>query len=378
MLAERFKLKTHFETKEGTVYALAVGKDGPKMKPSPTDMPPRLVTSFGNGHISSGWMPMRAMAALLTQELGHPVIDKTGLTGDYVVTLDWAPTEGAVGRDSEQAGTPGDVAKPSLFTAVEEQLGLKLGAQKGPIETLAIDAAEKPSVDGAELQAPPAEFAVSTVKLDKSESNFSSGIDTEHGMLRAENVTLKRCIMGSYGVGPEQVVGGPDWADTLRFDIVAKADQPVQDDAVMNVMLQRLLADRFKLGLHRETRTLEAYVLEVDKKGAKLAAAKGGDSSTNTETNQAGVTITARNTGMGLLAEDLARVVDLPVLDQTGLKGIYDFTLHWTPDNLRVANNADSISVFAAIAEQLGLRLRATKAPVEVLVIDHAEMPSEN
>jgi uncharacterized protein (TIGR03435 family) len=226
--------------------------------------------------------------------------------------------------------------------------------------------------------APPSEFSVSTVKLDNRASNFSSGMDTEHGMLRAGNVTLKRCIMGSYGVGPEQVVGEPDWVDTVPFDIVAKADQPVEDDAVMNAMLQRLLADRFKLVLHRETRSLEAYVLEVDKKGAKLAVAMGGESSTNTSTNQAGVTISAHNTGMELLAEDLARAVDLPVVDQTGLKGIYNFTLHWTPDDLRTANNADSISIFTAIEEQLGLRLHATKAPVQVLVIDHVEKPSPN
>jgi uncharacterized protein (TIGR03435 family) len=166
--------------------------------------------------------------------------------------------------------------------------------------------------------------------------------------------------------------------DTVPFDIVAKADQPVEDDAVMNAMLQRLLADRFKLVLHRETRSLEAYVLEVDKKGAKLAVAMGGESSTNTSTNQAGVTISAHNTGMELLAEDLARAVDLPVVDQTGLKGIYNFTLHWTPDDLRTANNADSISIFTAIEEQLGLRLHATKAPVQVLVIDHVEKPSPN
>jgi uncharacterized protein (TIGR03435 family) len=565
LATEQFKLKTHSENRDEQIYALVVAKGGPKLKPSTSDEPATL-KMLGPGHLSITGEPLDGIAEMCAQMVGRKVVDKTGLTGKYDYTLDWTAYEGPA---AAAAGSEPDASQPPVFTVVQEQLGLKLESEKGPVEYIVVDHAEKPesmvgadppkqSLDGAptdqrqelhgvykvwldqdvrwvitdqeaeafkrltndeerdkfieqfwqrrnpnpdspdnayrdeiyariayanehfasgqpgwmtdrghayivygkpdeidvqpadgtqiwryryipgvgdnvvlkfgegerkgdyrlmgpwpqtqgtgnreqgtgavverpnplkrrlsdaafmggaQAAAPPPEFAVSTVKLDNRASNFSSGMDTENGMLRAGNVTLKRCIMGSYGVGPEQVVGGPDWVDTLRFDIVAKADQPVADDAVMNSMLQRLLADRFKLALHRETRSLEAYVLGVDKKGAKLALAKGGDSSTNTETNQAGVTITARNTGMGLLAEDLARVVELPVVDQTGLKGIYDFTLHWTPDNLRTVNNADSISIFAAIVEQLGLRLRATKAPVEVLVIDHAEMPGEN
>jgi uncharacterized protein (TIGR03435 family) len=203
-------------------------------------------------------------------------------------------------------------------------------------------------------------------------------MDTDHGMLRAGNVTLKRCIMGAYGVGPSQVVGGPEWLDSESWDIVAKADQPVEDDAVMNEMTQNLLADRFKLVMHREIRRIPAYVLEVDKKGPQLQQAAGGNSSTNSSTTDVGVTITARNTGMDIFAEDLARVVGLPVVNETGLKDVYDFQLHWTPDRIRATDIADSISIFAAIQEQLGLRLRSDKAPVVVLVVDHAEKPSPN
>jgi uncharacterized protein (TIGR03435 family) len=223
-------------------------------------------------------------------------------------------------------------------------------------------------------------FDVATVKPTKAESRSASGLDTSHGMLDAENVTLKRCIMGAYGIGPQQVIGGPDWLDSERFDIVAKSDEPVSEDAVMMTMLQALLSDRFKLVLHRETRMMPAYVLEVDKNGARLQQAKGGDPSNHTSTGRAGrVTIDNANTGMDLFTEILARKMDLPVINETGLKGTFDFKLHWTPDNVAPENlGPDDVSIFTALQEQLGLRLSSKKAPVEVLVIDCAERPSEN
>ncbi|HEY4382000.1 MAG TPA: TIGR03435 family protein [Acidobacteriaceae bacterium] len=230
----------------------------------------------------------------------------------------------------------------------------------------------------AQSIAPP-QFEVSTVRPSGPESGQSSGIDTEYGRLEAKNVTLKRCIVGAYGVGPHQVVGGPDWVDSQTFDIAAKADQPVNDDAVLNQMLQALLADRFKLAMHRETKTLPAYVLEIDKQGPKMKAAAGGNSSTDTGGKNGSVTIRARNTDMDLLAQVVARKMDLPVVNQTGLKGAFDFKLHWTPDNVRPSSDTpDDVSIFTALREQLGLRLRSAKAPVEVLVIDHAERPSAN
>lgn len=224
------------------------------------------------------------------------------------------------------------------------------------------------------------EFEVSTVKPSGPDSGTSSGIDTEHGRLDAQNVTLKRCIIGAYEIGPHQVVGGPDWVDTERFDIQAKADQPVNDDSVLDTMLQGLLAERFKLAMHRETRTIPAYVLEVDKSGPKMATAKGGISSNDTNTGTNGhVRLTAKNADMDLLSRVLARELDLPVVNQTGLKGIYDFKLHWTNAmNATAAPGPDDVSIFTAVQEQLGLRLRKTKAPIEVYVIDHAEQPDAN
>jgi uncharacterized protein (TIGR03435 family) len=237
----------------------------------------------------------------------------------------------------------------------------------------------------AQAAPPPApsgapEFDVSTVKPSQAASGESSGINTHDGLVDARNVTLQRCIIGAYGVGPHQVVGGPDWIYTDRWDIMGKADRPVGDDATLNQMLQGLMADRFQLVLHRESKVLPAYVLEVDKGGPKMEKAEGGDSDTNTSTGRRGrVIIDAKNTDMDLLAQVLARKMDLPVVNQTGLAGVFNFKLHWTPDSVPAQEEtADDVSVFTAVVEQLGLHLRSAKAPVEVLVVDRAERPGAN
>lgn len=236
------------------------------------------------------------------------------------------------------------------------------------------------SVPASDTKAP--HFEVAAIR-PSSPSGGSSGFSTGHGLLHGENVTLKRCIIGAYGVGPQQVVGGPDWMDTERWDIRAKADNSNVGDHELDLMLQSLLADRFKLALHRDTRTMPAYVLEIGPKGPKMEKSESGESVTNTRSvsgDHPRVSIEIRNTDMNMFAHVLSRSVDLPVVNQTGLQGIYNFTLSWTPDNMRAAgqSHADDVTIFTAIQEQLGLRLRAAKTPVDVLVVDHAERPSEN
>src|SRR6185437_5203812 len=153
------------------------------------------------------------------------------------------------------------------------------------------------------------------------------------------------CIIGAYGIGPHQVVGGPDWIDRLRWDIEAKADRDINDDATLNAMQANLCADRFKLVMHKEKRTLPAYALEVEKGGPKFSAAKGGDSDTEMNTGTGGrAALKIRNTNMDLFAAVLARKMDLPVVNQTGLEGIYDFDLQWTPDDTKAANGPDPLS----------------------------------
>ena len=222
------------------------------------------------------------------------------------------------------------------------------------------------------------EFDVTSVKPSRAEG--WQGIDTMPGRIRAESITLLRCIREAYGVGPHQVIGGPDWMAADRWEIVARADRPVDDDDVLMLMLRELLADRFRLALHRETRMLPSYVLEVDKRGPRMQRAEAGDSDTEMHGGRGGpATLEARKTDMNRLAELLDWRMDRPVVNHTGLNGGYNFTLHWAPENLRdPENGADDVSIFTAVGEQLGLRLRTGKAPVEVLVIDHVERPSEN
>ncbi|HLK65274.1 MAG TPA: TIGR03435 family protein [Bryobacteraceae bacterium] len=221
-------------------------------------------------------------------------------------------------------------------------------------------------------------FEVASIKPSNADPS-SSGVHSGNGRLTAENVTLKRCIMAAYGIGPNQILGGPDWLDSDRFDIDAKGERP---DADVMTMLRSLMAERFKLALHRETKPIQAYVLEVAKNGPKMERTDGESHQTSNGRGD----IVARNASMDRFAEVLSRQMDLPVVNLTGLEGTFNFRLQWTPENSRTAKAGESAalerldkpSVFTAVQEQLGLRLRAQKAPVQVLVIDHAERPAEN
>lgn len=222
------------------------------------------------------------------------------------------------------------------------------------------------------------QFEVASIKPSNGDGASASGMNTGQGRVHAVNVTLKRCIMGAYGVGPNQILGGPDWLESDRFDIIAKAEQPVGDQILMT-MMQKLLAERFKLAVHREAKPIKAYVLEVAKNGAKLEKGDGQRSQTSNGRGN----IVAKNSTMDHFAEVLARQMDLPVVNHSGLDGVYNLKLQWTPDSSRPAKPAEGAvfegpSIFTALQEQLGLRLQAQKVPVDVLVIDHAEKPSAN
>ena len=144
-------------------------------------------------------------------------------------------------------------------------------------------------------------------------------------------------------------------------------------------MMQTLLADRFKLQLHRETRPVQTYILEVAKSGPKLE--KGDGHGSKTDNGRGNLIIT--NATMDRFAEILSRQMDLPVVNRTGIDGVFNVKLKWTPESTKPVKPEDGAlaegpSIFTAIQEQLGLRLHAQKIPIEVLVIDHAEKPSEN
>jgi uncharacterized protein (TIGR03435 family) len=233
-------------------------------------------------------------------------------------------------------------------------------------------------------QAPPAQsepprFEAASIRPSNPEELAGpSGMQTGRGLVRATNVTLKRTIAGAYGVGQDRILGGPEWSESDRFQITAKADQPVGED-VLNAMLQTLLAERFKLVLHRVARTGETMVLEVAKNGPKLPPAGAAPPSYNNGHSR----LDATGLSMSKLVEILSRDLKLPVVDRTGLKGAYNFTLRWNPDSAGAIEPDDAaaalrLEMSTAIAQQLGLSLKSQRTPVEMLVIDHAEKPSAN
>jgi len=201
-------------------------------------------------------------------------------------------------------------------------------------------------------------------------------------------------------VGSEsRILGGPDWLrqDIDQFEIQAKIEDseyaamqkmtPAQQHERVALMEQSLLADRFRLKVHFETREMPVYALLIAKSGAKLSPAKHEESSRiSTLASEQGREMTA--IGVTLERFVLSPLLTGPlggrqVLDQTGPKGAFDFTLKWTPEQLAASAaakdvGADAPSFFTAIREQLGLLLVPSKAPVEVIVIDHIEQPSAN
>jgi uncharacterized protein (TIGR03435 family) len=208
---------------------------------------------------------------------------------------------------------------------------------------------------------------------------------TSPGRLSMQNQTLKDCIRIAYGVKVAQVAGGPKWMETERFDVEAKVGRPAGDNELL-AMLQALLKDRFKLDLHRETKMFPGYALLVAKSGVKIHEVEPGAGHINARIGS----ITGERSSMVNLAGALSEVLHVPVLDMTSVAGVFDFTLQWLPDLSRprpslstedpdpsVLPDTAGPSMFAALLEQLGLKLEARKSPLDVLVIERAEKPRE-
>jgi uncharacterized protein (TIGR03435 family) len=176
--------------------------------------------------------------------------------------------------------------------------------------------------------------------------------------------------------------------ETENYDISAKPDQPgVPNGTQVRAMVQQLLAERFQLVFHTEKKELSAYIITVAKSGSKLSKNESGGNLPGFGGRGPGA-IGVRNSTMAQFADFLqARIVDRPVVDQTGLTDKFDFTLSWRPDQLPPpgpnappppADLESRSDLFTAFQEQLGLKLEATKTPVEVLVIDRVQKPSDN
>jgi uncharacterized protein (TIGR03435 family) len=238
----------------------------------------------------------------------------------------------------------------------------------------------------AQNPAPPA-FEVASVKLSSPTDEPRMAIETPGNTLTMRFVTLRVAMAWAYHTQRPQIVG-PSWIDTEHFEILGKAARPIDKDE-MRPMLQTLLAERFKLQFHRETRQVQVMAMTVPKEGHKMTPSKGGPVGMKQDPVRGQI---IENAPLAELAEDLSHDVRMPVLDLTGLTGTFDFPFNIQkyvaamrsrimadPANRPTEEEARLSLMQDAMAGELGLKVDTRKAPVELLIIDHAEQkPVEN
>jgi bla regulator protein BlaR1 len=445
LLADHFKLALHRETKELTVYVMSIAKGGPKLQEAVLGntypngfkgldgLPAGAGKIFADDRNQKGEMvgqglQMSSLTSYLSLRLRRKVLDKTGLTAKYDFTLQWAPADN----------------QSVMFAAIQDQFGLALEPQTAPMEVLVIDHAEQPAAPQARTTGtnssraeaasaipaavepnqsdnsivdllnvtqsrtksrtqnaalvPPVFAAVS---IKPASGNLIPGMWFTTDEFHATNVTLQMLIKAAFRVEDNQISGAPNWLNSEKFDIKAKMDKsvvdamrPLSEDQrflQQRRILQELLANRFRLTLHRETKESPEYDLVIAQDGPKLQEAKPGDTYPNGIKDMngngrggvlkfAGGQLTGQGVSVALQVRELSRQLRATVLDKTGLKGNYDFTLRWTPDEHQppMLEGTSGSSLFAGLQKQLGLRLVSANGPVDLLIIDHAEQPSEN
>jgi bla regulator protein BlaR1 len=261
----------------------------------------------------------------------------------------------------------------------------------------------------AQSEAPKLTFEVASIKPN-SGNDRGVGIRLQPGAgLRTTGTTLKFLLTFAYDVRDFQISGGPGWINSDRFDIVAKSERGSSESAPddMSKMtdeqaktvheqikqkLQALLADRFQLAVHHETKEQSVYALVIGKNGSKLQESQSIQNARHMMMNRG--ELDGEDVPLEFLASTLSSQLGRPIIDRTGLTGHYTFKLQWTPDPGQSAgkfagpplpgaetpppSDPNGPSIFTAIQEQLGLRLESQKGPVDLIVIDRVEKPSEN
>ena len=230
-------------------------------------------------------------------------------------------------------------------------------------------------------------FDVASIRLSSPTQHGVQDLKTRADGYTASYLPVKMMIAFMYRIPARQIIGGPRWLEDDRYDVEARADKKYTVDD-LNTMYQNLLADRFHLKFHIETKEANAYVLTIDKNGSKM---KVDDQAPN-------YNFPITFSGIGVMNGNRVRMPffcwmlgqllqqdERPVVDLTGLTGFYDFTLAYLPQNLsqEVHDNLprealDRPSIFDALKQQLGLKLTAQKGPVQYFVIDHVDRPNEN
>jgi len=225
---------------------------------------------------------------------------------------------------------------------------------------------------------------VATVKLSPPDAR-GRGIGIRGETMTVTNYTLINAITFAYDLHEQQVSGGPAWKATDRFEIVIKPNAPGQPNPrQVRRLLQKALTERFQLTFHNEKRELSVYAITLPANTThKMTAAAPGQNLPTIRFSRPGL-LPARNATINELAQNLqTTVMDRPVINQTKIEGRYDFTLDWTPDETQFGGGAKvpdtgKPNIYEAFREQLGLRLEATRAQADIMVIDKVEKPSDN
>ena len=423
LLADRFKLVLHSGSQPLPAFALTTGKGPPKLKPAETSgdsdckfqeqpMNPTPNTlpliAFSCHHTTMEEFAQR-LHSWAGNYLTDPVVDSTGLKGSWDFDIKWTPP-------IRQTDGPAGI---SIFDAVDKQLGLRLERQTAPRPVLIVDSVnEKPTPNAPGLEkilpppAPP-QFDVAVITPSKPDERMHIRING--GQMDMGGTTLKFLITFAWDFSPgndEAMVGAPKWLDSDRFDILAKvvSDAPESTGPASRIdiedlrqMLKTLLADRFKLQTHMEDRPGTAYTLVAVKpkliKADPLSRTRckegpGPDGKDpRVATPVLNRLISCQNMTMAQIADELQHVapgyVYSSVVDATGIKGSWDFTLSFSSANLTQGGGDEgksatsdpngALTLFDAVSKQLGLKLEKQKRPVPVLVIDHIEeKPTEN
>jgi uncharacterized protein (TIGR03435 family) len=234
-----------------------------------------------------------------------------------------------------------------------------------------------------------AEFDAVSIKPSAPDAR-GGGYNLSPGRLNAKNQSLRDLVKFAYRLQEYQVSGALGWMDTEHYEVVATFPAATTE-AQRALMMQAMLADRFGLAVHRESKEISGYALVVGKNGSKFHAADSGQQGGMMMGRSASGlrTLTATSAKMADFASLLAGLLGRPVEDRTGLNGIFDFTMEWTPDSLSEtpsgkggqeasADGQSGPTLFTALQESLGLKLENSKATVEVIVIDRAVKASAN
>jgi uncharacterized protein (TIGR03435 family) len=419
LLADRFGLRFRRESRDLPVFDLVMASErrtmGPRLRPTAADceaLSRNPMTGCGFRRVAPGLitgegLEMGSLASTLSRQpgVGRVVRDRTGLQGRFDLRLEFAPEALAADATPPQADPAG--AKPTLFTALQEQLGLRLEVARGPVEVFVIENVRQPPPDDGLPSAPqpqassaPDRFEVVSIRRNRSTEPARGRIEPG-GRFTAINVPVAQIITQAYGVRRFQVLNAPDWTASERFDITAKTPEGVPfGGGAVAPFLRGLLRDRFAFSARTEAHDMPIYALvtsrpdrkpgpklgssAVDCTGPMPAPAAGRPQSDRPLCAMLGQLIGSNNRRyemrgypMATFAQMLAGAVDRFVVDRTGLAGSWNLELDFAAEAVNPAPD-DLPSIFTALQEQLALKLEPDRGPVDMLVIASIERPTED